>query len=61
MGGRINDFVAGLAICAGALPLAPPNAEAGACMANAAAAFADVRHWHKADIPRLSSDVRYWG
>jgi len=30
-------------------------------MVNAAAAFADVRHWHKADIPRLSSDVRYWG
>jgi len=22
---------------------------------------ADVRFWHKADIPRLSSNVRFWG
>jgi hypothetical protein len=22
---------------------------------------ADVSFWHKADIPRPSSDVRYWG
>jgi hypothetical protein len=21
----------------------------------------NVRFWHKADIPRLSSDVRFWG
>jgi len=21
----------------------------------------DVRFWHKADIPPLSSDVRFWG
>jgi hypothetical protein len=23
--------------------------------------LADFRYWHKADIARLSSDVRYWG
>jgi len=21
----------------------------------------NVRYWHKADIPRLGSDVRFWG
>jgi len=26
-----------------------------------AALSLDVRFWHKADIPRLSSNVRFWG
>jgi len=23
--------------------------------------YCNVRFWHKADIPRLSSDIRFWG
>jgi hypothetical protein len=61
MGGRTNDPVAGLAIRAGARPPAPPHAEAGACMVSAAASFADVRYWHKADITIVLNHVRFWG